>query len=121
MERNKARRGYIRWGGQRGSFCEGIIFKQRLEEMKKLAMSVSWGKAFQVQGAAGAKALRHFLINHHFRILPMWTSKISKFPLTVRWFLPQTEDSHCVLQPEEKLPVICEPQIVNVHEGIILG
>lgn len=95
MEKNKARRGYVRWGGQGRTLCEGIIFKQRLEEVKKVAMSV-------VEGTVSAKALSYFLINHHFGILSMATPKISKCPLTVRLFLPQIEDSHCVLQPQRK-------------------
>lgn len=46
-------------------------------------------KSFPGGGKASAKALRYFLINHRFRILLTSTPKLSKFPLTVRWFMPQ--------------------------------
>ena len=64
------------------------IFKQSLEEVK-LVMSTSRRKAFQIEGRASVKVLRHFFINYHFRILTL-TPKTSKFPFSVRWFLPQT-------------------------------
>ena len=86
---SKVRRSYgLKWV-IREELLVKAIFKQSLEEVKKLVMSTSRRKSFQIEERTSANVLRNFFINHHFRILSTLTLKTFKFPFSVGWFLSQ--------------------------------
>ena len=85
---SKVRRSYgFKWVIREELFVKAM-FKQSLEEVKKLVISTS-RRSFQIERKASANVLRNFFLNHHFRILSTLTLKTFKFSFSVGWFLSQ--------------------------------
>ena len=103
---SKVRRSYgFKWMIREELFVKAM-FKQSLEEVKKLVTPTSRRKSFQIERRASAKVLRNFFINHPFRILSTLTLKTFKFPFSVGWFLSQIQDSYCVYNQKGNLLLI---------------